>query len=57
MLQVLSNLSPHPESVPINSLVPSPGTPLGDRNKINPIELVRMCATARNQMKRKYYVL
>ena len=47
MLQVLSNLSPHPESVPINALVPSPGTPLGDRNKINPIELVRMCATAR----------
>jgi len=47
MLQVLSNLSPHPESVPINALVPSPGTPLSDRNKINPIELVRMCATAR----------
>ena len=47
MLQVLSNLSPHPESVPINALVPSPGTPLGDRNKINPIELVRICATAR----------
>ena len=47
MLQILSNLNPHPESVPINALVPSRGTPLGNRNKIDPIELVRMCATAR----------
>jgi len=47
MLQILSNFKPHPESVPINALVPSKGTPLGNRNKINPVELVRMCATAR----------
>ncbi|PPR34246.1 MAG: Biotin synthase [Alphaproteobacteria bacterium MarineAlpha6_Bin3] len=47
MLQVLSNLRPHPESVPINALVPSKGTPLGHRKKINSLELVRMCATAR----------
>ena len=47
MLQVLSNLNPHPESVPINALVPSKGTPLGHRKKINSLELVRMCATAR----------
>ena len=45
--QILSNFKPHPESVPINALVPSKGTPLGNRNKINAIELVRMCATAR----------
>ena len=47
MLEVLSNFKPHPESVPINALVPSKGTPMENKNKINSIELVRMCATAR----------
>ena len=47
MLQVLSNFKPHPESVPINALVASKGTPLEKRNKINAIEFIRMCATAR----------
>jgi biotin synthase len=47
MLQILSNFKPHPESVPINALVPSKGTPLANQKKIDPIELVRMCATAR----------
>ena len=47
MLKVLSNFKPHPESVPINALVPSEGTPLANRKKINSIELVKMCATAR----------
>ena len=47
MLQILSNLKPHPESIPINVLVPSKGTPLGKRKKIDSIELVRMCATTR----------
>src|SRR4051794_3519700 len=47
MLATLANLDPHPESVPVNALVPSPGTPLGDRAPVDPIELVRMVATAR----------
>ena len=47
MLQVLSNFKPHPESVPINALVPSKGTPMENIKKIDPIDLVRMCATAR----------
>ena len=38
---------PHPESVPINALVPSPGTPLADRPPVDPVELVRMIASAR----------
>ena len=29
MLQVLAGFDPHPESVPINALVPVEGTPLG----------------------------
>ena len=47
MLATLANLDPHPESVPINALVPVEGTPLAARPPIDPLELVRMCATAR----------
>lgn len=47
MLQVLAGMDPHPESVPINALVPVEGTPLADRPRIDPLELVRMVATAR----------
>jgi biotin synthase len=47
MLQTLANLPQHPESVPINALVPVKGTPLGERKRIPFYELVRMIATAR----------
>ena len=47
MLETLANLKPHPESVPINMLVPIPGTPLGDREPLEPLELVRTIAVAR----------
>ncbi len=47
MLEVLATLTPHPESVPINALVAQAGTPLADQPPIDPIDLVRMCATAR----------
>jgi biotin synthase len=47
MLEVLASFDPHPESVPINALVPVEGTPLAQRERIDPIELVRMIATAR----------
>ncbi|MBN9334634.1 biotin synthase BioB [Devosia sp.] len=47
MLQVLGSMSPHPESVPINALVPIKGTPLADRPPVDPIEIVRMVATTR----------
>jgi biotin synthase len=47
MLVTLANLDPHPESVPINALVPVEGTPLGGRPPVEAIELVRMIATAR----------
>jgi biotin synthase len=47
MLQVLAGFAPHPESVPINALVPVEGTPLAKRERVNPLELVRMVATAR----------
>jgi biotin synthase len=47
LLQQLSALDPHPESVPINLLVRVDGTPLGDCPPEDPLELVRMIATAR----------
>ncbi|MBK6691244.1 MAG: biotin synthase BioB [Myxococcales bacterium] len=47
MLLTLANLTPPPESVPINALVRVPGTPLADMPPIDPLELVRMIAVAR----------
>ena len=47
LLRQLATLDPHPESVPINMLVPVEGTPLGERPPEDPLELVRMIATAR----------
>jgi biotin synthase len=51
-LHTLATLDPHPESVPINALVPVEGTPLGDRSEVHPFELVRMIACARILMPR-----
>ncbi len=47
LLRVLATLNPHPESVPINALVAVEGTPMGDLSSIDPLEMVRMVATAR----------
>ncbi|MBK7396833.1 MAG: biotin synthase BioB [Myxococcales bacterium] len=47
MLRELATQTPHPESVPLNALVPVEGTPLADQPIIDPLELVRMIATAR----------
>ncbi len=46
-LKVLANMNPHPESVPINALVPVEGTPLESLEMVDPLEMVRMVATAR----------
>lgn len=47
MLAVLAELTPPPESVPINCLVPIPGTPLEKFPPVDLFELVRLIATAR----------
>ncbi len=54
MLHTLATLAGHPGSVPINMLVPVPGTPLGDREMIDPLELVRTIAAARILMPKSY---
>jgi biotin synthase len=54
LLQQLSSLDPHPESVPVNMLVRVDGTPLADLPPIDPFELVRTIATARILMPASY---
>lgn len=46
----LANLPVPPESVPINNLVPIPGTPLADNPRLDPFEFVRTVAAARITM-------
>jgi len=51
LLHALATLPMHPDSLPVNALVPIVGTPLGDRvaaeGTIDPIEFVRTVAVAR----------
>jgi biotin synthase len=47
LLHTLATLSPHPESVPINKLVPVKGTPLENEAEIDVFDLVRCIAAAR----------
>ena len=47
MLETLSGFDPPPESVPINCLMPMPGTPLAEQPPVNTFELVRLIATTR----------
>jgi biotin synthase len=48
MLHALVSFDPHPESVPINALVPVAGTPLGQRERVDPLDFVRMIAPTRS---------
>ena len=50
MLVTLANLPQHPESVPINMLIPIPGTPLAKTERIDGIDFVRTIALARLMM-------
>ena len=52
MLMTLANLEVHPESVPINMLIRVKGTPLGEKETLDPIDFVRTIAVARILMPR-----
>ncbi len=54
MLVTLANLPEHPDSVPINMLIPIEGTPLGEADPIEPIEFVRTIALARIMMPKSH---
>jgi len=47
LLRQLAILPSHPDSLPINDLMPIPGTPLGNSKAVDPLEFVRMIAVAR----------
>lgn len=47
MLHTLATLPKHPESVPVNALVPVEGTPMEEMPRVSVWEMVRMIATAR----------
>jgi biotin synthase len=47
MVEILSELDPQPQSVPINCLMAMPGTPLADQPPVDIFELVRLIAVAR----------
>jgi len=47
LLHALATLPTQPESVPINQLVPVPGTPLADSAPVDGVEFVRTVAVAR----------
>src|SRR5216117_2229793 len=47
MIEILSELDPQPQSVPINCLMPQRGTPLENQPPVDIFELVRLIAVAR----------
>ncbi|QCK14675.1 biotin synthase BioB [Mangrovivirga cuniculi] len=47
MLHTLATLPEHPESVPVNALVPVEGTPMEKQPKVPVWDMIRMIATAR----------
>ena len=47
MLEVLSGFNPHPESIPINKLMPMPGTPLEGADPVDTFDVARTIACAR----------
>jgi biotin synthase len=52
MLQTLSSMNPHPESVPINLLSKVPGTPMADQQDVPIFQTVKIIAIARILMPR-----
>jgi len=52
MLAALASLPRHPESVPINMLVPVAGTPLAEAKRVDAVEFARTIAAARIMMPR-----
>ncbi|MEW6256480.1 MAG: biotin synthase BioB [Pseudomonadota bacterium] len=54
MLLTLANMPVPPESVPINMLIPIPGSRLANAPKVDPIEFVRVIALARILMPTSY---
>lgn len=52
LIAQLANMSPYPESVPINNLIKIDGTSLENNESVDPFDFVRMIAVARITMPR-----
>lgn len=53
-LLALANMTPPPESVPINALMPISGTPLGKSEPVSAVDFARLIAAARILMPASY---
>ena len=53
-LLALANMTPPPESVPINALMPIEGTPLGKSEPVSAVDFARLIAVARILMPQSY---
>lgn len=47
MLEVISEFNPPPESIPINALMPMPGTPLSGNKPVDAFDVARLIAVTR----------
>lgn len=54
LLLALATLPEHPQSVPINMLIPAPGTPLEDAKLVDNFEFIRTVAVARIVMPKSF---
>ena len=54
MLLTLANMPKHPDSVPINLLIPIPGTPLADAPRPDAFDFIRTIAVARVIMPKSF---
>ncbi|MDR1463156.1 MAG: biotin synthase BioB [Azoarcus sp.] len=54
LIAQLANMTPPPESVPINKLIPFPGTPLAEGETLDPFDFVRSIAVARITMPKSF---
>lgn len=54
MLVTLATLPEHPESVPVNMLIPMEGTPLAKAAPVDPFDFVRVIALARIMMPKSH---
>jgi biotin synthase len=54
LIAKLANLNPAPESVPINNLVPIPGTAMAEQTGVDPLEFIRTIAVARLTMPKSF---
>jgi len=54
LIKVLANLEEHPESVPINMLVPIDGTPFSNNEQVDSFDFIKIISLSRIAMPKSY---